>query len=55
MEYKFEYFRRHTGKVFTTTDEHKYLKCKVKENKAYLKCVLFRNGCKATAKLCKQI
>ena len=27
------------------------MKCKVKENKAYLKCVLFRNGCKATAKL----
>ena len=51
MEYKFDYYRRHTGKVFTTTDEHKYLKCKVKENKAYLKCVLFRNGCKAIAKL----
>ena len=51
MEYTVGYYRRHIGRVFTATDEHKYLKCKVKENKTYLKCVLFRDGCKATAKL----
>ena len=51
MEYIIGYYRRHIGRVFTTTDEHKYLKCKVKQNKTYLKCVLFRDGCKATAKL----
>ena len=51
MEYTIDYYKRHTGRVLTTTDGHKYLKCKVKENKTYLKCVLFRDGCKATAKL----
>ena len=51
MEYTIGYYRRQIGKVLTTTDGHKYLQCKVKENKTYLKCVLLRDGCKATAKL----
>ena len=51
MEYIIGYYRRQTGKVLTTTDGHKYLQCKVKGNKTCLKCVLFRDGCKATAKL----
>ena len=51
MEYTIGYYRHQIGAVLTTTDGHKYLRCKVKENKTYLKCVLFRDGCKATAKL----
>ena len=51
MEYTINTYKYQRGKIFTTTDNHKYLKYKVKENKAYMKCVLFRNGCKATAKL----
>ena len=51
MEYTIGYYRRQIGKVLTTTDGHKYLQCKVKENKTDLKCVLLRDGCKATAKL----
>ena len=51
MEYTINTYKYQRGKIFTTTDNHKYIKYKVKENKAYMKCVLFRNGCKATAKL----
>ena len=51
MEYTIDNYKHQRGKIFTTTDNHKYLKYKVKENKAYMKCVLFKNGCKTTAKL----
>ena len=36
MEYTADFYRRHTGRVLTTTDGHKYLKCKVKRNKTYI-------------------
>ena len=39
------------GHVLTTADGHKYLRRKYAVNSVYLKCALFRNGCKATAKL----
>ena len=51
MEYELDTYKHIRGKIYTTTDDHKYLKYKVKENKAYMKCVLFRKGCRATAKL----
>ena len=51
MEYRLEDYRRHNGRIFQTPDGHKYCKSKVRNNNVYLRCVLFRNGCKATAKL----
>ena len=51
MEFKLDSYRRQNGNIFTTPDGHKYIKSKIREGKAYLKCVLYRNGCKATAKL----
>ena len=51
MEYRLEDYRRQNGRIFQTPDGHKYYKSKVRENNVYLRCVLFRNGCKATAKL----
>ena len=51
MEFKLDSYRRQNGNIFTTPDGHKYIKSKSREGKAYLKCVLYRNGCKATAKL----
>ena len=50
MEYTIYTYKYQRGKIFTTTDNKKYFRYKVKENKAYTKCVLFRIGCKATAK-----
>ena len=51
MEYALDNYKHQRGKIFTTTNNHKYIKYKVKESRAYMKCALFRNGCKATAKL----
>lgn len=51
MDYRLEDYRRHNGRTFLTPDGHKYYKSKVRDNNVYLRCVLFRNGCKATAKL----
>ena len=55
MEYQLETYRRQSGQVLTTTDEHKYVKRKVTETNLYLKSPLFRDGCKATAKLNKEL
>ena len=51
MEFKLDTHRRQNGNIFTSLDGHKYIKSKIREEKAYLKCVLYRNGCRATAKV----
>ena len=53
MEYKIDNYRRMSGHILTTADGHKYLRRKYAVNSVYLKCALFRDGCKATAKLDK--
>ena len=39
------------GNVFTTVDGYKYVQSKITENYIYLKCAIFRGGCKGTSKL----
>ena len=51
MEYKTDNYRRMSGHILTTADGHKYLKRKYTVKSVYIKCPLFRDGCKATAKL----
>ena len=51
MEYKLESYRRHNGQIVIAADGHKYIIRKYTETAVYLKCALFRDGCKATAKL----
>ena len=51
MEYKLESYRRHNGQNVIAADGHKYIRRKYTETAVYLKCALFRDGCKATAKL----
>ena len=47
-----EDFKRATGRVFTTSDGHKYIKSKTNTKFTYLRCVLFKTfRCKATSKL----
>ena len=55
MEYQLGTYRRQSGQVLTTTDEHKYVKRKVTETTVYLRCALFRDECKVTSKLNKEI
>ena len=38
MEYQFGMYRRQSEQVLTTTNEHKYVKRKVTETTAYLRC-----------------
>ena len=47
MEYTLGSYVRTGGK----SDGFKYLKYKVKETRAYLRCVLWGKGCKGTGKL----
>ena len=52
MEYTLQEYKRSTGKVFTTTDGHKYIKSKITGDCIYLRCVFFKSlKCKATCKL----
>ncbi|KAI6654464.1 hypothetical protein LOD99_860 [Oopsacas minuta] len=51
MEYSFDQYKRNTGKVYTSSDGYKYFCHKSIENILYLGCVLFRKGCKGSAKL----
>ena len=52
MEYTLQEYKRSTGKVFTTTDGHKYIKSKITGSYIYLRCVFFKSmKCKATCKL----
>ena len=52
MEYTLQEYKRCTGKVYTTTDGHKYIKSKMTDSHIYLRCVFFKSmKCKATCKL----
>ena len=51
MEYNTEEYRREGGKTITTSDGYKYFSNRKKSDCVYLKCVLFRNDCKWSAKL----
>ena len=51
MEYNTEEYKRRGSNVFTSADGLKYVQSKTIENGVYLKCAIFRNGCKGTAKL----
>ena len=55
MEFQIDQFRRLGGKVFSSSDGHKYLCHKSKGNILYLRCVLYKKGCKASAKLDKEV
>ena len=51
MEYFTEEYKRKGGKAITTPDGFRYFSNRKKTDCIYLKCVLFRNGCKGTAKM----
>ena len=51
MEYNTEEYRRGGGKTITTSDGYKYFSNRKKSDYVYLKCILFRNDCKGSAKL----
>ena len=52
MEYILNEYKRREGKVFSTTDGHKYIRSKMTEKYFYLKCALFKqNSCKGTSRL----
>ena len=51
MEFNTEEYKRRGSNVFTSADGFKYVQSKTIENGVYLKCAIFRNGCKETAKL----
>ena len=55
MEYTLNTYKQNRGSIYTTFDGHKYLVTKRKDTDIYLKCVLFRNGCKSKAKLNQDI
>ena len=51
MEYTLSSYRRLVGKVYTTSDGHKFINSKISEKYIYLKCAIFRTGCKGTGRL----
>ena len=51
MEFTTGGYKRCVGNVFTTADGFRYVQSKITENYTYLKCAIFRNGCKGTSKL----
>ena len=51
MEFISEEYKRCIGNVVTTTDGYKYVQSKVTEKYIYLKCAIFRDGCKGTGKI----
>ena len=51
MEFTSQEYKRSIGKVITTCDGHKYVHSKLTEDYVYLKCAIFRTGCKGTSKL----
>ena len=51
MEYSLDEYKRSVGNVFTTENGHKYIKSKNTDKYMYLRCVLFRDGCKGSSKL----
>ena len=55
MEFTTVEYKRCVGNVFTTTDGFKYVQSKITGNYVYLKCALFKSGCKGTSKLNRTI
>ena len=53
MEYTVDEYKRSVGRVLTTQNGNKYIKSKITGNLMYLRCVVFRDGCKGTSKLAK--
>ena len=51
MEYTLSSYRRLFGKVYTTSDGHKFINSKISEKCIYLRCAIFRPGCKGTGRL----
>ena len=51
MEYQVDEYRCSKGKIYTSSDGYKYFSSRAKTNNVYLRCSLFNNGCKGTAKL----
>ena len=51
MEFTTEECKRCMGNVFTSADGYKYVQSKNTKNYIYLKCAIFRSGCKRTSKL----
>ena len=51
MEYYLDEYQRKGGKVFVTSDGFKYFSNRTNFNCVHLRCVLFKKGCKGTAKL----
>ena len=50
MEFNSEEYKRCIGNILTSTDGHKYVQSKLTEKYIYLKCAIFRSGCKGTGK-----
>ena len=46
MEFTSQEYKRSLGKVITTADGHNYVHSKMTEYYIYLKCAIFRTGCK---------
>ena len=55
MEFTTAEYKRCGGNVFTTPDGFKYVQTKFTESYVYLKCAIFRGGCKGTSKLYRSI
>ena len=51
MEYTIEEYKRTSGNIFCTPDGNKYIQSKHMEKHIYLKCAIFRTGCRATSRL----
>ena len=51
MEYTIGSYKSIVGKVCTTLDGFKFISSKMNEKYRYLKCAMFRSGCKGTARL----
>ena len=51
MEYTIGSYKSIVGKVCTTLDGFKFVSSKMNEEYSYLKCAMFRSGCKGTARL----
>ena len=51
MEYTIDEYKRSFGKVFTSYDEHKYIQSKPTDKYIFLKCAIFRTGCKGSSRI----
>ena len=51
MDYIIEEYKRSFGKVFTSVDGNKYIQSKHTEKYIFLKCAIFRTGCKGTCRI----